>query len=172
MKVLLAAVVVVVALAASACGSSAGVATPDATAGSTPLVTVHGLSPAKLPLAVRKAVEHAIRAAKHPSRDATVGTIEVYGPATRTELNAVSGGGPVVTPPERKEYYLTVLLGHFVCDSCSRPAGAAAPRGSVETSEWSPTAVGDDFGLMRKLPRTVARLHRLIRIRISYAGRL
>ena len=128
--------------------------------GSTPL--------ANLPPAVREAVERDIRAAKHPSKDAEVTMIDVYGPGTRTALNAASGGGVVVTPTERKDYYLTVLYGHFVCVPCERPARGSDPRGSIETSVWSPTSQLGDFGIMRKLPRAATRLHRLIRIRLGW----
>lgn len=173
MKVLPAAFAVLVVLAASACGSSGGVATPGPTSTNEAPVTARLSTPlANLPPAVRTSVERDIRAAKHPSKDATVDMIEVYGPGTRTALNAASGGGLVVTPTARKDYYLTVLYGHFVCVSCERPAGGSDPRGSVATRVWSPTVDEGDSGIMRKLPRAVSRLHRLIRIRIGFAGRL
>jgi hypothetical protein len=172
MKVVFGALAVSVVLATSACGSAHAVGRPGPDA-KRDFVTVHAPSLANLPRAVRKNVEFEIRAAKHPVDPATVNMIEVYGPGTRTALNAAAGGGEGVAPWAHKDYYLTVLYGHFVCDSCSRPPGAATPRGSVEWFVWSsPTSGGSDFGLVRKLPPAVSRLHRLTRITLSYAGRL
>ena len=171
MRVLPAAVVVFVALAASACGSSGGTGTfiPRPPTTKTSQVTVRlSTALANLPPAVRTAVARELRAAKHPTKHARVDGIDVYGPGSRRALNAASGGGWVaVTPAESKaRYYLTVLRGRFVCVSCSHPAGVSDPRGRVETSVWSPTAPEGDFGLMQRVPHAVSRLHRLIRIRI------
>jgi hypothetical protein len=173
MKVVFGALAVSVVIAASACGRAHVVGQQPGPGATKDFVTVHAPSLANLPRAVRKNVKFEIRAAKHPVDPATVNTIEVYGPGTRTALNAAAGGGEGVAPWARKIYYLTVLHGHFVCDSCSRPPGAATPRGSVEWFVWSsPTSGGSDFGLTRKLPRAVSRLHRLIRIRLVRLGRL
>jgi len=173
MKVVLRALAVSVVLATSACGSAHVVGRPGPD-GTRDFVTVHAPSLASLPRPVRRNVEFEIRVAKHPVDPATVNTIEIYGPGTRTALNAAAGGGEgVATWAPHKDYYLTVLHGHFVCNSCSRPAGAATPTGPIEWFIWSsPTSGGSDFGLVRKLPRSMSRLHRLVRVRLSYSGRL
>ena len=166
MKVLSGAVVLFIALAGSACGSGHSATQPTTTAKKA-VVSAEAAALAKLPPAVRKAVEGDLRAGQHPSKSSTVNAIEVYGPDTRTALNAASGGGVVVTPTERKNYYLTVLYGQFDCVSCSRPCcNVPDPRGTIEWSVWSPTAEEGDGGLRSKLPRAVSRLHRLIRIRL------
>lgn len=170
MKILCGALVVVVALSASACGSGRPATPPIITVKKGP-ATAEVSAHARLPHAVRKAVETYLRESKHPSKYETVNAIEVYGPDTRNALNAASDPhfGSIVTPAERKTYYLTVRYGHFICPSCSRPPGGSSPRGTVEARIWAPTGRGPhetDFALMRKLPRAVSRIHRLIRIRL------
>jgi hypothetical protein len=80
--------------------------------------------------------------------DTSVQTAQVFGPGSRFALvKAASGDLVQKIPRERKGFYLIVLHGHFVCDSCTGPAGAKPPRGKIATSVWSPKAGGTDFGL-------------------------
>jgi hypothetical protein len=91
--------------------------------------------------------------------DTSVKTARVYGPDSRYALVKASSGDLVQkTADGRKRFYLIVLRGHFVCDSCSGPAGAKPPRGTIATAVWSGTAGGTDFGLTRRLPATMSRL--------------
>src|ERR1700747_2170629 len=56
--------------------------------------------------------------------DGSVKTALVYGPDSRYALVKASSGDLVQkTVRERKGFYLIVLHGHFVCNSCSGPAG-------------------------------------------------
>ncbi len=93
----------------------------------------------------------------------SVRTIEVYGPASRATLVEASSGEVVAeSSRERKaRFYLIVLRGHFVCESCSRPPGGRSPRGTIETQVWSPTEGETDFGISDKLSAGMSRLSRL-----------
>jgi hypothetical protein len=85
--------------------------------------------------------------------DTSVKTAQVYGPDSRYALVQTSSADLVQkTVRERKGFYLIVLHGHFVCDSCSVPAGAKPPRGTIATDVWSPSAGGTDFGLSHRPP--------------------
>ena len=91
--------------------------------------------------------------------DRSVKSAQVYGPDSRSALvNASSGDLVQKTVRERKGFYLIVLRGHFVCDSCSGPAGAKRPRGTVATDVWSPRGGRTDFGLSERLPAAVSRI--------------
>lgn len=106
---------------------------------------------------------------KTGSPDGPVNEIEVYGPGSRAALVKASSGDVMVeSARERTErFYLIVLHGQFVCQSCSGPAGAEPPRGTIETRVWSPAAGGTDFGISNSLPATMSRLHRLATITLS-----
>ena len=114
-------------------------------------------------------VEQLTAEAKSTARslgDNSVKTAQVYGPDSRYALVKASSGDLVQkSPREREGFYLIVLRGHFVCHSCTGPAGAKAPRGTVATDVWSPRAGGTDFGLGDHLPAALSHLqaqHHLI----------
>ena len=91
--------------------------------------------------------------------DPSVRTAQVYGPNSRYLLvKAASGDLVEKLARERKGFYLIVLHGHFVCRSCSRPAGSRAkpPHGGIATEVWSAKAGNTDFGLSN---RPVATTH-------------
>jgi hypothetical protein len=104
--------------------------------------------------------------------DSSVGTAEVYGPGSRQALVEASSGEWVrEIPLERKQrFYLIVLHGHFVCRSCSRPAAAMSPRGTIATVVWSRAQGGTDFGLVDRLPASMSRLPAPTVIRVPVAG--
>jgi hypothetical protein len=165
MKILCGPLLVLVALSASACGSghpsTAPTIAPKEVAATHPVPSL-----AKLPPELRKVVEHALRANKHPSKYSRVNAIEVYGPGSLDALDGATEGQQVAeTPHHRGHYYVTVLYGHFICIMC-HGLWRSPPRGTVETMVWSPILGGSSFGLMRKLPRAVSQLHRLIRIQL------
>lgn len=89
-----------------------------------------------------------------------VNEVDVFGPASRgTLVTASSGDWVAETPSElKKRFYLIVLHGHFVCDSCSVPPGAKAPEGTIETSVWSPGSGSLDFGIGGGVPAAVFQL--------------
>lgn len=91
--------------------------------------------------------------------DPSVKTAQVYGPDSRYLLVKASSGDLVQKlARERNGFYLIVLHGRFVCNSCSRPPGAKPQRGTIATNVWSPTAGGTDFGLSSSLPAAMSRL--------------
>jgi hypothetical protein len=95
--------------------------------------------------------------------------IDVYGPGSRAALVKASSGDVVAeSNKEQKErFYLIVLHGHFVCDSCSGPAGATPPHGTIETRVWSAAEGGTDVGISSSLPAAMSQLHRLATLTIS-----
>src|SRR2546421_4503855 len=91
--------------------------------------------------------------------DSSVKTAQVYGPDSRYALVKASSGDLVQkTVRERKRFYLIVLHGHFICNSCSGPAGTKPPRGTIATDVWSEKSGGTDFGLSERLPAAVSRI--------------
>ncbi len=117
------ALLIVIALGASACGGSHGVATQKA----------HLQFPSNLPASLMSYIRSTVR-----SSDGTVSSVAVYGPGSRTDLvKASSGAGINETAKEQAmRFYLVVLDGNFVCTGCSVPAGAKLPHGTVETYVW------------------------------------
>ena len=114
-------------------------------------------------------LQNFIRSTIRDSPDGHATEIDVYGPGTRAALVKASSGD-VVYPTGREAtepFYLIVLHGHFVCQDCTGPAGHKAPRGTLETRVWSPTAGGTDFGIGNSLPSAVSSLHRLAVITLS-----
>src|SRR5436309_817273 len=81
--------------------------------------------------------------------DPSVKTAQVYGPNSRYALVKASSGDLVQrTARERKNFYLIVLHGHFVCGGCTGPvAGAKPARGKIATEIWSLKTGQTDFGL-------------------------
>lgn len=140
-------VVVAAALALSACGAGhTAVSGPERLAATMPA-----------PLAKRIAAQ--ARSTARSLGDTSVKTAQVYGPGSRYLLVKASSGDLVQKlARERNGFYLIVLHGHFVCDSCSGPASRKPPRGTVATDVWSPTAGGTDFGLSNHLPAAMSRL--------------
>jgi len=156
-----------VALAAAACGGIQAHGEPQGPLPTTPFATVHVSGGAQLPPRLLKAIARMVDTPASSPNRSYVRKIEVYGPGSRTALvRASSGEWVAVTPQEQKSrFYLIVLHGRFVCGSCSRPAGAKAPQGTIETTVWSPFSGGTDFSLGNRLPVAVSRLHRLALIR-------
>jgi hypothetical protein len=110
-----------------------------------------------------------IRTTIRDSPDDHLTEIDVYGPGTRAALVKASSGD-ILYPTGRQmtePFYLVVLHGQFVCGECSRPAGASAPQGTIETHVWSPTAGSLDFGVQHSLPPAVSLLNQLATIQLS-----
>jgi len=156
-----AAAVLASALAASGCAGSH----PAYHQSSTDAIQLHVSGYSQLSPKLQDFIRTTIR--DSPNGHAT--KIDVYGPGTRAALVKASSGDIVYpTGGEATEpFYLIVLQGHFVCGSCSRPAGAAAPQGTIETHVWSPTAGSLDFGIQHSLPPAVSLLNHLATIQPS-----
>jgi hypothetical protein len=152
-------VLAAVVLAAAGCG---GVHAQGEPRGPAPTTTVHVLTGRQLPQRLLTVIAGMTRPHRGADRS-FVRKVEVYGPGSRAALVRASSGEWVSeTARERKSrFYLVVLYGRFLCGSCSRPAGAKPPFGTIETSIWSPTVGGTDFGLSKRLPAAVSRLKRL-----------
>jgi hypothetical protein len=102
----------------------------------------------ELPAPLVKRITAKARSLAASLGDSSVKTAQVYGPGSRFALVKASSGDLVQKlARERKGFYLIVLHGHFVCDSCSGPAQAKPPRGTIAAVVWSPRAGGTDFGL-------------------------
>jgi len=92
--------------------------------------------------------------------DSSVKMAQVYGPASYIALEEASTGQRVSKSANapKGRFYLIVLHGHFVCDTCSHLT-AASIRGTIATQIWSPTSREGDFGLgHRSLPASMSRL--------------
>ena len=158
-----AALLAATALTAAACGGMQATGEPQGPAPTTPFSAVHISGGAQLPPRLLKMVARMIHPpAGSPDRSA-VRRIDVYGPGSRIGLVRASSGEWVQTTRREKKarFYLIVLHGRFVCGSCSGPANAKPPHGTIETTVWSPVFGGTDFGLSSRLPAAVSRLHRL-----------
>ena len=154
-----------VALAAAGCGGGSGAVRPSEPDGT---AAVAGLHPSpRPPLPGRLQAE--IAALVHHARTSSVRRVEVYGPGSRPSLVRASSGARVGESARERgaRFYLIVLYGRFFCRSCPRPRGAAPPRGTIETSVWSPAVCGTDFCIARRLPAAVSRLRRLATIRLA-----
>jgi hypothetical protein len=77
--------------------------------------------------------------------------------------------GSVPATGASPQAYVIVLHGRFVCQSCTRPSGARATRGSSVQLVWVPGAGVTDFGLTPRVPTGLPHLGRVVRI---YLGRL
>jgi hypothetical protein len=133
----------------------------SACAGSHRLTSGSGPGPVltKLPAPVAKRIAAQGRDLAKSLGDPAVKTAQVYGPDSRYVLVKASSGDLVEKlARERRGFYLIVLRGRFVCNSCTGPAGAAPPKGTIATNVWSPTRGGTDFGLSRGLPAAVSGL--------------
>jgi hypothetical protein len=122
----------------------------------------------RLPAPLLRRITALARSTARSLGDPSVKTAQVYGPDSRYLLVKASSGDLVQkTVRERKGYYLIVLRGHFVCDSCSGPAGAKPPHGTIATQVWSPTEGGTDFGVSDRLTPAMSRLPRPTVINLS-----
>jgi hypothetical protein len=157
-----AAVLVVIALATSACAGGHSASSTS----STDALRLHESTSGPLSQPLRGFIHSTI---KTGTPDGPVNEIDVYGPASRSALVTASSGESVAeSPRELKErFYLLVLHGHFVCGSCSGPAGAKPPHGTIETHIWSPAEGSTDFGISNSLPPALGHLHRLATITLS-----
>jgi len=123
------------------------------------LTTGRDLPALAFPAPLMKRLASEARTTARSLGDPSVRTAQIYGPDSRYLLVKASSGDLVQKLlRERKGFYLIVLHGHFVCKSCSAPAGANLPRGKIATSVWSPRTGGTDFGLSNGLPATMSRL--------------
>jgi len=75
---------------------------------------------------------------------------------------------PGSEPPDPRNplAYLIVLRGRFVCDTCSFPAGAQAPRGPVAYVIWVPGQGISDFGLPPRVPSGLRTLGPIVNLRL------
>jgi hypothetical protein len=135
------AILIVAALALSACGGSHRVVTDQGP------VQQHTTLPAPLVKLIHSFGK---------DRSVTADRVEVYGPGSRRALVKASSGDLVQkVAAEGKGFYLVVLHGHFVGDA---PSGAKPPHGTVETQVWSATEGVTDTGISNDLPAAVYRL--------------
>jgi hypothetical protein len=162
-----------VALAAAGCGGgaqagggAAGSGDVPGTAATTDALQLHASGSSALPPGLVQEID-SLRTVGRDSSSTQM--VEVYGPDSRAALVRASSGEVVAeTARERQaRFYLIVLRGHFVCESCSRPPGAKPPRGTIETQVWSPTLGGTDFGLSDRLGAGMPRLHRFAVLTLS-----
>jgi hypothetical protein len=146
-----AAAVIACAPAASGCASSYAAHQHS----STDAIGLHELGYDQLSQPLREFVRSTVA-------QGSVTEIDVYGPASRTDLVRASSGDVVFQSPrqQRKPFYLIVLHGHFVCGGCHGPMGAKAPEGTIETYVWSHGASALDFGLSNNLPAAIYLLNR------------
>lgn len=93
--------------------------------GSRHATSLPGLTPAKL-----ARLEAIVRSTATADGDAQPSSVMVYA-SRRHEANIAAGAGTGVYG--RTPVYLVIMRGHFVCDSCTGPAGSAAPTGNVVT---------------------------------------
>lgn len=143
-----------IALSASACGGSHGVATKKA----------HLHFPSTLSTSLVSYVRTVVK-----SSDGTVSSVDVYGPGSRAGLVKASSGDVVVESAKEKamRFYLVVLKGSFVCTGCSGPAGSKPPHGTVETYVWSAEESGTDYGIGNSAGPGVSQLRRVATIAVS-----
>jgi hypothetical protein len=146
--------VIAVALGASACGASHGV----------PAAQAHVHVPRNVPTPLASYIRSVVKSA-----DGTVSGVDVYGPGSRTRLVKASSGAGIPESAKEKtmRFYLVVLNGNFVCASCSRPPGAKAPHGTVETEVWSEEEPGTDYGIGNSAGAGVSHLRRFATIAVS-----
>jgi hypothetical protein len=62
--------------------------------------------------------------------------------------------------------YLIVLQGKFTCENCSGPPTGKPPKGRSAQFNWIPGVGGSDFGLTRAVPPGLAKLGRVITLRL------
>jgi len=159
-----AAAVVACALAASGCAGGHSTGNHSSTT-KTDAIELHQSGYNRLSPALRNVIRSTIAAPDN----GTISEIDVYGPGSRAALVKASSGD-IVYPTGREatmRFYLMVFHGHFICRSCSGPAGHKPPKGTIETRVWSPSEKAGDFGIRNSLPAAVSRLHRLAVIRLS-----
>jgi len=130
MKLLaLASVLAGLLLAASACGSSH----PAASNG------LHSAAYRSLPHSLRLLIRRSLA----KPIDGPTHEIDVYGPGTLAELGLGETADSVNEPHRKKDFYLIVWRGRFVCHWCSSPGPTGdndppePPHGAFETIVWS-----------------------------------
>ena len=149
----LVALLLVVMLAASACGSG-----QRATATSGP----HGAAYHSLPPSLRVFIRFTLaKPVNGPTHE-----IDVYGPGTHAALEKAAMGDIVNDPDPKKDFYLIVEHGRYVCGACSTNGGPP-PRGAIETSVWSARRGETDGGIGSKLPAAMSRLHPIAVLTLS-----
>jgi hypothetical protein len=145
---------VAVTLAASACGSSH----PAVSNG------LHSAAYRALPLSLRTYIHSTLARAN----DGPTHQIDVYGPGRHAALERAAMGDIVRDPERKKDFYLIVQHGQYVCTSCSGPPGGGKPpHGMVETTVWSTTRGGTDWGIAPELPASMSSLHPIAVITLS-----
>lgn len=128
-------------------GLGVSVAAGATTARSTPLSGASVSSGSALPPSVAKRLEALARGFVDSLGDARVHTADVI--LTTREHAA---GGDIVN--SNQPVYELVMRGKFVCESCSRPSGAHAPRGTVAVLTVDrKTFHVTDFGIGDRAPR-------------------
>jgi hypothetical protein len=146
-------VLVAAALIASACGS-----------GHHP--TSNGLYSAAY-RALPQSLRTFIRATLATSSNGPTNEVDVYGPGRHAALERAAMGDIVRDPERKKDFYLIVQYGRFVCASCSSPRGGAPPHGTIEATVWSPKRGGTDWGITSGLPESMSSLHPIAVIKLS-----
>jgi outer membrane murein-binding lipoprotein Lpp len=112
----------------------------------------------RLSAPLQKRIAAAARERAAALGDASVKTVQVYGPAPYAAIEEASSAGRGVDEPKGR-FYLLVLHGHFVCHSCAGVLGGRPPRGTIARFTWSPTTAGYEiFGLGQSLPASITRL--------------
>lgn len=168
------ALVVTIALGASACGESRR-SSPERNVGVSHKLSAEtnasagAMAHLHFPSGVPASLVSYIRKGRLLTADGTVSSIAVYGPGSRTDLVKASSGEIVRESAKEKtmRFYLIVLDGHFVCGGCSSPAGGKPPHGTVVTDVWSAQEGGTDFGFGKSAGPGVARLHLLATMTVS-----
>ncbi len=84
-----------------------------------------------------------------------------------TTLNAaenVTYPGSEPPDPTNPRAYLIMLRGRFICNSCSGPAGAKAPRGAFAYSIWIPGRGSPAGGLQPRVPQDLKTLGPIVNL--------
>jgi hypothetical protein len=147
---------IAVTLAASACGSSH----PS---------TIGGLDSAAY-RALPQSLRVAIRSELAKPNDGPTHEIDVYGPGAHAALERAAMGDIVRDPLDvarKKDFYVTVQHGQYVCNACAGPGAGKPVHGTVETSVLSANGRRTDWGIGGTLPATMSRLHHIAVITVS-----
>ncbi len=155
------AAVIACALGVSACASSHSAPNQS----STDAIELHESSYGSLPPSLQNFIHSTI--ATEPNGE--MREIDVYGPGSRAALVKASSGDVVTESPSelRQRFYLIVFHGHFICRSCTGPAGSKPPQGTIETRVWSHGEGAADYGIQSSLPPAVSLLNQVATITLS-----
>lgn len=159
-----AAVLVASALATSACAGGHSTSSQSSTT-KTDALQLHESGDSRLSPALRNFIRSTIAG---PS-DGPISEIDVYGPGSRAALVKASSGDIVSESAgeEKMPFYLIVFHGHFICRSCTGPAGSKPPQGTIETRVWSHGEGAADYGIQSSLPPAVSLLNQVATITLS-----